>query len=287
VIRNFYSIVNLAQFGWWERAMRNRDLWMASTVIGFSVAAASPAFAATLTGSQLSSPPVGLTDKGPSTSATDSGGTITLTSPDNVGGGGLSQFDDTAVATFSSGIDGTNSLGTLSNVVSEGAAGDISFDLATSSNGGNGQFAYWNVELVNPNDTAETAIINAFGDNKTGANPFNQGTAGNSSVDASGGYDQAGTALGFGFGSTWATVDAYSYDGTDLGSWDVAALTISVGGWDTGKTTTDTIDSLTLPGTATPLPSALPLFVGGLGGIGLLGWRSSRKRRNDFALAAA
>ena len=29
--------------------------------------------------------------------------------------------------------------------------------------------------------------------------------------------------------------------------------------------------------TATPLPTALPLFVSGLGGIGLLGWRRKRK----------
>ncbi len=29
--------------------------------------------------------------------------------------------------------------------------------------------------------------------------------------------------------------------------------------------------------TATPLPAALPLFAGGLGGLGLLGWRRKRK----------
>ena len=28
---------------------------------------------------------------------------------------------------------------------------------------------------------------------------------------------------------------------------------------------------------ATPLPAALPLFAGGLGGLGLLGWRRKRK----------
>jgi len=35
--------------------------------------------------------------------------------------------------------------------------------------------------------------------------------------------------------------------------------------------------------TATPLPAALPLFVSGLGALGLLGWR--RKRKNSAALA--
>ena len=35
---------------------------------------------------------------------------------------------------------------------------------------------------------------------------------------------------------------------------------------------------------ATPLPEALPLFAGGLGALGLLGWR--RKRKPDAAVAA-
>jgi len=42
--------------------------------------------------------------------------------------------------------------------------------------------------------------------------------------------------------------------------------------------------SFTIQVAATPLPAALPLFAGGLGAIGLLGWR--RKRKNA-ALAAA
>jgi len=36
--------------------------------------------------------------------------------------------------------------------------------------------------------------------------------------------------------------------------------------------------------TTTPLPAALPLFAGGLGALGLLGWR--RKRKNGAPLAA-
>ena len=229
----------------------------------------SIAQAATLTGSQLS----GLTtqNNGPGTSSSISGGIITLTSPDNVGGGGMSQFDDTATVTIPSGYLGTTSLGTLSNLVSLGAAGSVSFDLATG--GSNGQYAYWNVELTNG---ANTAIINAFGDNVLGANPFNQGAAGNSSVDASVGYCD-GVNCGFGFGSTWATVDGTVVDGLALGSWTVASLTISVGGWDTGNATTDTIDSITLPGAVTPLPATLPLFAGGLGMLGLLRRRTKQK----------
>jgi hypothetical protein len=238
---------------------------------------ASIAQAATLTGNQLST--LTTSNTGPGTSSSISGGIITLTSPDSVGGGGLSQFNDTATVTIPSGFLGTTSLGTLSNLVSLGAAGSVSFDLATG--GSNGQFAYWNVELTNG---AHTAIINAFGDNFLGANPFNQGVAGNSSVDASVGYCD-GVNCGFGFGSTWATVDALVVDGLALGSWTVASLTISVGGWDTGHATTDTIDSITLPGNvaATPIPAALPLFAGGLG---LLGMFSRRRKQKVSAFAA-
>jgi hypothetical protein len=75
-------------------------------------------------------------------------------------------------------------------------------------------------------------------------------------------------------------------DGVALGSWQVTALSISVGGWNTGNATTDTIDSITLPGdvTATPLPGTLSLFAGGIGLIVLLARR--KKPKNAFALAA-
>ena len=42
---------------------------------------------------------------------------------------------------------------------------------------------------------------------------------------------------------------------------------------------------MTAATTTTPLPSALPLFATGLGGLGLLGWR--RKRKNAAAVASA
>jgi hypothetical protein len=48
------------------------------------------------------------------------------------------------------------------------------------------------------------------------------------------------------------------------------------------------VDAFTLtlsPVAATPLPAALPLFAGGLGALGLLGWR--RKRKKSAAIATA
>jgi hypothetical protein len=218
-----------------------------------------------------------------SSSAAGGAGGAVLTSSDNVGGGSLNQFDDSAILTITNGYMGVSLGNTLSDLVSAGAAGNVSFNLYSATAVG-GQYAYWNVEISNG---ANTAIINAFGDNNLGANPFNQGAAGSSSVDASGGYQNGTTALPFSFGSTWTTVDGTVVDGLALGSWTIDAVTISVGGWNTGGTQTDVISSVSTPGSATPIPAALPLFAGGLslfGGAGL--WRK-RRRKTDNALVAA
>ncbi len=243
------------------------------------VGSVSIAQATTLSGAQLSG--LATTNCSSGCTSSNSGGVITLTSPDNIGGGGMAQFDDTALVTIPSGYLGTTSLGTLNNLL--GTSG-ISFNLATSSNGGNNQYAYWNVELVNPNN-GQTVTINAYGINALGANPFNSGSSTHASTgyatNTVGGGLSSGTNLGLSFGALWTTDAGVSVDGLALGSWNVASLTISVGGWDSSDTTTDTINSVTLPGTAvaTPLPAALPLFAAGLslfGGAGF--WR---KRRRD------
>jgi hypothetical protein len=267
---------------------RKTALMLGTTAFAL-VGAVSIAAAGTLSNLSGLTYSVGATCTSGCSAAPNGSNQAVLTSSDNVGGGGLSQFQDTATLTITNAnASGLTVPTPLSTLVAEGAAGEISFNLLSATAQG-GQYAYWNVELSN--GMGNTAIINAFGDNILGANPFNQGAAGNSSVDASVAYDNLGNKAIFAFGSTWATVDSTVFDGLALGSWTVIGLTISVGGWDTNTdgtgAQTDVIDSITLPGSvsATPLPAALPLFAGGLslfGGAGL--WR---KRRAKAAAALA
>jgi hypothetical protein len=104
------------------------------------------------------------------------------------------------------------------------------------------------------------------------------------------------------FGSGLASVLASSGTGPTTAIWGASGLLDVPSGYVTGTTFSDssTYDNATLaslglmPGTytyswstpddsfvvnigTTPLPAALPLFAGGLGALGLLGWRRKRK----------
>ena len=103
------------------------------------------------------------------------------------------------------------------------------------------------------------------------------------------------TFPGFPLGVTSGTYDQ-TFDMLDLASYNPAFVTANGGsaasalatllaGMDAGKAYFN-IHTLSFPGgeirgflavAATPLPSALPLFAGGLGALGLLAWRRRRK----------
>src|ERR1700719_1256624 len=138
-----------------------------------------------------------------SNTASYGAGVVTLVT---TGGG---QFSDTGTVVIPNGYLGVSLGATLSDLLSSGAAGHVSFDLASNTNTASGQYAYWNVELTNPSNTSQHIQINAFGDNHLGTNLFNQGASTNTSC-------WQGAANGCLFG-TWgsgatASVLAWSVD---------------------------------------------------------------------------
>jgi len=75
-------------------------------------------------------------------------------------------------------------------------------------------------------------------------------------------------------------------NGTGIFNSDTRVLDVTYNGTITGPgPLLGFIDGPTVDVSATPLPATLPLFVSGLGGLGLLGWR--RKRKNSGGLAPA
>jgi hypothetical protein len=69
-------------------------------------------------------------------------------------------------------------------------------------------------------------------------------------------------------------MDSATWDGTTIAG---LGLTPGTYEWIYGSLADQTFTLDVIAPTATPLPAALPLFAGGLGGLGLLGWRRKRK----------
>jgi hypothetical protein len=253
--------------------------------IAIAVAVLSPRIGAqTVTFTSANNELQGLSTATPGSGATatfvsGSPGYWQISSPDNVGGGGLATFNDTAMIIVNNGYDGAT-LGTLSYLLAQGAAGNVSFNLSSMIPGN--QFAYWDVLLTDPNDPHNQILIaNAYSDNTTGANPFNQGAPGNSSVDAS-----VDVLNGTTFSTLWApwtsveTMIPVAGDPT-LANWNVSQLGIAVGGWDTSRTQIADITSVTVPGDPTDPPAldtawTLPLLGACVGGLAVLRRRCNR-----------
>ncbi len=239
--------------------MRKLNLWMASSAVGLVVMASSVSIAPALTLSgdtELS----GLTYNGgpDGSTASETGGIISLYT---AGGGGFYDTGQVVIPNTYLLTSGVSLPATLGDLVAGTGGANASFDLVSNDNTASGQYAYWSVELTNG---ANTVVLNAFGLNTLGENWFSQ-TSGGTAYSLNGGTPQS-------LFCNWSCVDGTNVAGTDLGLWTLAALDVSVGGW-SDVTETDTINSVTV----TPLPASVWLFAGGLGFMGLLGWRKKRK----------
>ena len=176
----------------------------------------------------------------------------------------------------------TVSLGNLNNLISQGTAGNVSFNVASSTAG---TTPYWQVTLVDPNNSANKILINANGD--TGSiQTFNQGqnTKASAAVLTIGGtttYDN----VNFDFGSTpsklfpnfqnlWSQVAGITEDGTTLGNWTVGAIGIADGGFNDNALSSAQINSITVTSVAAvPEPSTWAMMMLGFAGLGLLSYR--------------
>ena len=78
------------------------------------------------------------------------------------------------------------------------------------------------------------------------------------------------------YGTSLGVNDAY-LTFSENASGVIAQTSAVLGSAMTGFTSTNYGASSFSPVTITPLPAALPLFAGGLGALGLLGWRRKRK----------
>jgi hypothetical protein len=83
-------------------------------------------------------------------------------------------------------------------------------------------------------------------------------------------------------GTTTVTPAGGVYGELSLGFSDIAYVNVTSAN---GVWVADDLSFNTITTTATPLPAALPLFAGGLGVIGLMGRR--RTRKNAVAIAAS
>jgi hypothetical protein len=242
--------------------MRKLNLLTASSVIALGLAIGSPAFAATITIQ-------GDTDLQTlcTTNCSGSGtGTATYTSPNVVLNTGGTASGDTAQISVPNGYVatvGTVALGTLDSML--GGADGTSFDMSNGFNAG-GQNAYWVLTL------ADGTVINSFSDNVNGANGFdvNGGTATSSCSGTS--------CAGHSFGESWAT---FAADNSTVAAEDLLSIMVEVGGQ--GVDYSQSIDSITLQGVpATPIPTTIALFAGGLG---IFGFLARRRKQNAQATA--
>lgn len=154
-------------------------------LVGLGAVAPASALAdtVTITGSNLGNLAFSHVDAGTSAGTVGSGAStqVVLSSANDVGPSGVASNDkylpvlaDTAEVSIANGlvIGGKKvQLGSLSDLVTQGAQGNVGYDVIR---GGTNPDSYFRVLLTNPNTPTDSVLINAYGGG-LGANNFNQG----------------------------------------------------------------------------------------------------------------
>jgi hypothetical protein len=190
-------------------------------------------------------------------------------------------FTDTASVVINNGatVSGTAmSFGTLNNVLAQGDAGNVSFNLSKvitdSTDTGPIPLPYWQVLLKDPN-SANTILIHGSGATGLGVNALTSTGAVLGTLTSGGVFDTSTM--------TWSQLANLVSDGTAIGTWNVVSLGIG----EEGQTTVGAnqvaaqINSLTVGTTsavaAVPEASTWAMLVLGFAGLGLLSYRRTHR----------
>ena len=262
-----------------------------------------PAKAVTLTGTSLNTSDVTVNATTSDTTASLTGGVITIGSGNNVhfdpnnSATWVPALQDAGSVTINNGttVNGqTVQLGTLNSFMSAGASFHVS-----NVGGVSGELPYWQVVLADPSVAGKTILINDIGVIGAATQPFGTVGASASLIQPGNQYNNPfGSAGGGAFPSstgfptnngvdpTWASIAGVTLDGSTLGTWQVLAVGIADGGFAGGPASIASIDSITLPSVAAvPEPSTWAMMMLGFAGLGFLTYRRGRHGGTQFRFA--
>ena len=274
----------------------NRALSTTAVAAAVLIGANMSANAVTLSGASLNMLDVTVNPTTSDTTASLTGGVITIGSGNTVlynQSNPVPAFQDAGSVSINNGttVNGqTIQLGTLNSFLSAGASFHVS-----SIGGASSDLPYWQILLADPAGGGKTILINDIGTiTAPGNQAFGLQGASASLMQPSNTYNNPFLNTGNGAfptsngtDPTWSTVAGVTLDGSQLGTWSVLSVGIADGGFNGGGSSIAHIDAITLPSVAAvPEPSTWAMMMLGFAGLGLLSYRRTR-RSGDLSLRLA